>query len=123
MKKPNLHSPLANARGNTVELFSERSISVSTHLDIEIDMIAFHLVTKGDSAIISFDSISDAFSILRKMKSSSILRSANINALKRLLSSMGLTVYLQNHHFGLFGPKAGVFVPKLIGLFSGVGRK
>ena len=103
--------------------FPEKDISVSTHLDIELDAIPFHLVANGDSAIISFDSLTDALSVFRKMRSAKFLKRVNFKKISRALSVMGITVYLQNRHFGLIGAKAGTFLPNLVWSMTNFGRK
>lgn len=123
MKERNQYSPFAAALGMIKATSANKKVSVSTQLDIEIDSVPFHLVTKGDSAIISFDSFADAISLFRKIKSTSALKSSRTKDFKNILNSMGLTVYLQNHHFGLIGPKAGLFFPQLFRLLSASGRR
>jgi hypothetical protein len=102
---------------------ADKRMSISTCLDVEFDKVPFHLVTKGDSATISFNSISDAFSMFGKMRSAKFLNGSQLQEFENILSHMNLTVYLQNRHFGLFGPKAGFFIPKLARLFFAASKK
>ena len=122
MKEYTPHSSLANEQDKNMNISSGRKIKISTNLDIEVDNIPFHLIANGDSVVISFDKFSDALSLFTKTKSLPFSRVAFVHKIKQQLELMGMTVYLQNHHFGLAGPKAGIFFPRLFELLFALRR-
>ena len=123
MKESNQNNPLLSTMNKLVSTSSDKRISISTHMDIEFENIPFHLVTKDGSATISFKSVFDALSIFGKMRSANLFSGSQLKEFESFLSILNLTVYLQNSHFGLFGPKAGFLIPRLAKLFYAASRK
>lgn len=86
----------------------------SGSLDVEINEVQFHLAAKGDSAVISFDRLSDAPKVLCTILPDAKYRAKSIEMFDNLLNKIGLTIYIRNHHFGVLGPKANPVYRKLI---------
>lgn len=118
MKERSQNKSFAVKNDNFIYQLANKKTSFIANLEIEVDRTPFHLVARGDSAVIKFNSFSDAIGMFRKIITSPIFSDSNILAIRKLIESMGITIYLQNHHFAVFGPKAGLFFPKFIGLLS-----
>ena len=88
--------------------------SYSGSLDVEINEVPFHLTAKGDSAVISFDRLSDAPKVLCTIVPDAKYRAKSIEMFNNVMKKHGLTIYIQNHHFGVLGPKANPVYRKLL---------
>jgi len=82
-------------------------------LDVEVDQIPFHVFADGDSAVISFDSLSDAMTFFSSFKAYASKNNEHVIFFRKLLWKIGMTVCYQNRHFGFIGPKANLIVSKL----------
>jgi hypothetical protein len=102
---------LPSATEKFLEVLDGR-ISVSMMLDVEMDQVPFHVFAEGDSAVISFDSLSDAMALLKRYKAIASKNNKQVILFKRVLSKIGITVCYQNHHFGFIGPKANLILSK-----------
>lgn len=75
-------------------------------LHVEVDQVAFQVKASNDSIIISVQSFYDGYALLRKV----LLPLAKNKKLRRyfemVLNRNNKTIYFQNQHLGLFGPKA-----------------
>lgn len=93
-----------------------RITRLDAQLDAEVDGLAFHVLADGDSAVISFDSLSDAFLLCKRF--AGVIRKLNDTNVKyrSLLRNQNVTVYLQNRHFGIIGPKAGPIISRVFSL-------
>ncbi|MGB3211066.1 MAG: hypothetical protein WBB19_10210 [Desulforhopalus sp.] len=100
----------------------DRRISVSIAMDIEMDRIPFHLTAEGDSAVISFNTFSDALLLLKKFKTLSSRNNEQVVMLQRMLSRLGVTVCYQNRHFAFTGPKANLILSRLFTYATSFGR-
>jgi len=89
-----------------------RGTYVDAQLDIEIDMLAFHVLIDGDSAVISFGSFSDAF-ILYKMFAENMNQANDKELYNSILGNLNITVYLQNRHIGIMGTNASPVMSRL----------
>ena len=88
--------------------------SFSASLDVEMNEVPFHVSAKGDSAIISFDRLPDALKVLWNFIPDSKHRTNSFEIFSNVLKKLGLTIYIQNHHFGVLGPKANPLYRKLL---------
>ena len=75
-------------------------------LDIEMNKVPFHVSANGDSAVISFERISDALKVLRNFIPVSKHRRNSVEMFSNILNKLSFTIYIQNHHFGVLGPRA-----------------
>jgi len=75
-------------------------------LDIEMNKVPFHVSAKGDSAVISFERLSDALKVLRNFIPVSKHRRNSVEMFSNILNKLSFTIYIQNHHFGVLGPRA-----------------
>ena len=94
--------------------------SYHANLDVEMNEVPFHVSAKGDAAIISFDRLSDAWKILSNLTPVSKHRGNSVEMFNDVMKKIGLTIYIQNHHFGVLGPQANPVYRKLltfVGLF------
>jgi hypothetical protein len=91
---------------------TDRRISVAMMLDVEMDQVPFHLLADGDSAVISFDSLTDAMALFRKYKAISSNNNEQVLLFSGLLAKIGLTICYQNRHFGFIGPNAHPILSK-----------
>lgn len=80
--------------------------SYSASLDIEMNEVPFHVSAKGDSALISFDRLSDAIKFLRNFPPVSKHPRNSVGMVNNVMKKLSLTLYIQNRHFGVLGPKA-----------------
>jgi len=101
----------------------DRSISVSMMLDIEVNQIPFHVFADGDSAVISFDSYSDAMALFKRYKVFASKNNEQVLLFSKLLSKIGITVCYQNRHFGFIGPKANLILSKFFTFATSFGKK
>ena len=99
-------------------------------LDIEMNQIAFHVFTDGDSAVISFDGLCDAMAFLMRYRAIASENNEQVTGsdatywlLNKLLWKIGITVCYQNRHFGFIGPKANLILSKLFTFVTSFGRK
>lgn len=113
---------LPSAAENFLEVF-DRRISVSMMLDIEMNQIAFHVFTDGDSAVISFDGLCDAMAFLMRYRAIASENNEQVIMFNKLLWKIGITVCYQNRHFGFIGPKANLILSKLFTFVTSFGRK
>ena len=120
--EPETTLPLSFASENVLKVF-DRKISVSMMLDIEIDQIPFHVLADGDSAVISFDGLSDAIAFLMRYKAIVSKNNEHFILFNKLLWKIGITVYCQNRHFGFIGPKANLILTKLFTSAISFGKK
>ncbi len=79
-------------------------------LDVEVDQVPFHLIADGDSAVISFDSLSDAIALFKRYKTIASKNNEQVIFFNSVLCNIGLTVCYQNRHFGFIGPKANLLL-------------
>ncbi len=82
-------------------------------LDVEINQVRFHVSADGDSAVISFDSFSDAKTLFKKYKAIASNNSEQVILFSKILSKIGLTICYQNRHFGFIGPNANLVLSKI----------
>lgn len=113
---------LSSAVENLLEVF-DRRISVSMMLDIEMNQIPFHVFADGDSAVISFDGLSDAIAFLMRYKAIASKNNEQILLFNKLLWKIGITVCWQNRNFGFIGPKANLILSKLFTFVTSFGKK
>lgn len=111
----NTEQVVANKRQ---DLGSGKKIILNTDLDVELDGISFHLVTHDNSAVVKFDRLSDSLALFKRVRKLSSLNPERAMRVKSVLQNSDITLYLQNKHIGLFGPKAGTIMPRLLGLFT-----
>ena len=104
---------LATAQTFTESSFLEEMIhrlgshtSYSASLDIEMNEVPFHVSAKGDSAVISFDRILDAIKFFRNFTPVSKNPRNSVEMVNNVMKKLSLTLYIQNRHFGVLGPKA-----------------
>ena len=109
--QPETNLLLAPAAEKFLEVF-DRRISVSMMLDIEMNQIPFHVFVDGDSAVVSFDSLSDAVALLMRFKAIASKNNEQVILFNKLLWKIGITVCYQNRHFGFIGPKANLILSK-----------
>lgn len=95
-----------------VLLGMNRETHIDAQLDIEVDMLAFHVLIDGDSAVISTGSFSDAF-ILYKMFAGCMHQANDKELYKRIIRNLNVTIYLQNRHVGIAGPNASPVMSRL----------
>ena len=95
--------------------------SYNANLDVEMNEVPFHVSAKGDAAIISFDRLSDAWKILSNLIPVSKHRGNSVEMFNDVMKKIGLTIYIQNHHFGVLGPQANPVYRKLL-IFVGLFR-
>ena len=120
--QPETNPLLAPAAEKFLEAF-DRRISVSMMLDIEMNQIPFHVVTEGDSAVISFDGLSDAMAFLMSYRAIASKNNEHIILFNKLLWKIGITVCYQNRHFGFIGPKANLILSKFFTFATSFGKK
>lgn len=101
----------------------DRRILVSMALDVEMDQVPFHLFADGDSAVISFDSLSDAVALFKRYRAIATNNTEQVILFNRMLEKIGLTICYQNRHFGFIGPKAHMILSKLFVFATSFGRK
>jgi hypothetical protein len=89
-----------------------RGTHIDAQLDIEVDMLAFHVLIDGDSAVISFGSFSDAI-VFYKMFAGYIHQANDKELYKSILRNLNITLYLQNRHVGIMGPNASPVMSRL----------
>jgi hypothetical protein len=89
-----------------------RGTHIDAQLDIEVDMLAFHVFIDGDSAVISFGSFSDAY-VLYKMFAGYLHQANDKELCKNFLRNLNITIYLQNRHAGIIGPNASPVLSRL----------
>ena len=93
-----------------------RDLWVSGKVDSEVNGIAFHMHVKGDSAVITFNSLTDAVRLLRSFARSCKHADDRKALLIFLRDDLKLTVYLQSRKFGIFGPHANFLISKIFSL-------
>jgi len=103
---------LPSAAENLLKALDRRT-SVSMILDVEVGQVPFHLIADGDSAVISFYSLSDAIALLKSYKTIASKNNEQVIFFNRVLCKIGLTVCYQNRHFGFIGPKANLLLATL----------
>ena len=101
----------------------DRRISVSMILDVELDKIPFHVFADGDSAVVSFDSLSDAMTFFSRFKAYASKNNEQVILFRKLLWKIGITVCYQSRHFGFIGPKANLILSKFFTFASSFGKK
>lgn len=78
-----------------------------------VDGIEFHVRVDGDSAVVSFDSFSDAFK-LYGLLSRLIANAGNREEIYTFIQEhLKITVFLQSRIFGVAGPNASTFFSKI----------
>jgi hypothetical protein len=91
-----------------------RGTRIDAQIDAEVNQIPFHVLVDGDSAVISFDSFSDALDLCKMF--AVFFRKANIKRElnKGKLKNLNITVYLQNRHIGIAGPNANPLTSRFL---------
>lgn len=75
-------------------------------IEIEADMIRFHLTSDGSSVVIAFNRIAEAFSVFKKLAEITDSFDDKRKGFEEFLRNNGLTIYIQNKHFGILGQNA-----------------
>lgn len=101
----------------------DKRVSVAMMLDVEMDQVPFHLSADGDSAVISFDSFSDAMTLFKKYKATAGDNNEHLVLFKRMLAKIGLTICYRNHHLGFIGPNANLILSKIFSFATSSTRK
>lgn len=91
-----------------------REFQISGQVDIEVNGIAFHLSVDGDSAILSFDSFSDALRLHRSFALFTSHANDNKQIYADIKEKLNMTVYLQSRIFGIIGPKANTVLSRIL---------
>lgn len=91
-------------------------VVLSADIDVEVDDVTFHVSSHDCSALVSFKRLRDSYIISKKVRrlfaSSGIQRANFEDNLQRL----GITLFLQNHRFGVMGPKANRILRRIFNL-------
>ena len=112
-----LHQNLANEHPILRRL--DGNTELSTNLQIEVNQVAFNLITENNEVLITTERVKD-LRLLAKGALQPFLRDKDsLNVLEALLSKLNLTVYVQNRFFSIIGPKANPFLRKLLYWFVG----
>lgn len=123
MKEESERNLLLPSDADKFMVLQDKSISVSMILDVELDQIPFHVFADGDSAVISFDGLSDAMTFFSRYKAYASRNNEQVILFKELLWKIGITVCYQNRHFGFIGPKANLILFKFFTFASSFGKK
>lgn len=100
-------------------LCSEHSgTQIEAQMDIELNEIAFHIVVDGDSAVVSFDSFSDALHLCKMFAGFLSKAKDKSGFYNSILSNLNTTVYLQNRHLGIVGPNANPLTSKFFKMLT-----
>lgn len=100
-------------------LCSENSgTHIEAQMDIALNEIAFHIVVNGDSAVVSFDSFSDALQLCKMFAGLLSEAKDKRGIYNSILSNLNTTIYLQNRHFGIAGPNAKPLTSKFFKMLT-----
>lgn len=83
-----------------------RDILLICDIEIEVDKIRFHLTSDGSSAVITFNRIAEAFALIKKLAEITDSFDDKRKGFEEFLRNNGLTIYIQNRHFGILGQNA-----------------
>lgn len=105
-------------QGRSSGKYEYQPLDVVAELSVEVDDVVFHCTANGSNLILTFDTFSEAISILRLVIGAANVPSARLAAIKSLLTKFDLTICYKNARFGVLGAQENPILAAILRLYA-----